>query len=186
MKVVREHTDQEIVALIIQGDRSACTWVYKEHLAALLSYVHRTVPIKEDCEEIVQEMFLSLWARREELHHVTDLRGYLFKMAKYKVVDYIRHDLVKKRYEEHYHLFGEMYDSVSGSEDEPDMQVLLEKIVLELPERRREAFRLRLDENLSNKEIAERMQISISAVEKHIAFAVEYIRTTGRNALKSG
>ena len=64
----------------------------------MLSYVRRSIPVKEDCEEIVQEVFESLWIKHEGLHHVTALRAYLFKMVKYKIVDYIRHSLVKKKY----------------------------------------------------------------------------------------
>ena len=186
MNQFRDYTDQELIALLIQGDKQAFTIIYKENASALLNYVRRSIPVKEDCEEIVQEVFESLWIKHEELHHVTALRAYLFKMVKYKIVDYIRHSLVKKKYEEHYILFETVYENLSEAMNDPtDFQLLLDKSISELPDRCQAAFRLRLHDNLPYKDIAERMQISTKTVEKHISAALQHLRSAYQNTYKA-
>ena len=180
-----DHTDLELVSLLKQGDRIAFAYVYNKNITGLLAYVRRSISLKEDCEEIVQDVFESLWSRRETLHHVTSIRGYLFKMVKYKIVDYLRHSLVKKRYEEHYVFFAEVFENLNDSfEETSNFQVLVEKRISELPNRCQTAFRLRLHDNLPYKEIADRMKISTSTVEKHISTALQHLRNGYQNAYR--
>lgn len=187
MKQYRDHTDKELVALLTQGHRGAFAAIYKANVSSLLNYVRRSIPLKEDCEEIVQEIFESLWKRREGLHHITSLRAYLFTMVKYKIVDYIRHNLVKRRYEENYVLFGPVYDHLSETINEPsDFQLLIDKSIAELPERCQLAFRLRLQDNLPYKDIAQCMGISTRTVEKHISAALRHLRSVYQNSYKAG
>ena len=186
MNSIRQHTDQELITLLIQGDRQAFTTIYRENATDLITYVKRSVSVKEDWEEIVQDAFESLWTKHEGLHHVTELRAYLFKMVKYKIVDYLRHSLVKRKYEEHYLLFETVYDNLNDQVNEGiDFQALLDRSIGQLPTRCQVAFRLRIHENLPYKDIAERMEISTSAVEKHISAALQHMREAYQNAYKT-
>jgi RNA polymerase sigma-70 factor (family 1) len=187
MTPLRSHTDQEIITLLIQGDRQIFASLYKENVHALMTYVRRSISVKEDCEEIVQEVFESLWLRHESLHHVTSIRGYLFRMVKYKIVDYLRHSIVKRKYEEHYILFEGIYDDLNETIDDPlDFSGLLEKSISELPDRCQAAFRLRLHENLPYKDIADRMSISTKTVENHISAALRHLRNVYQNFYRAG
>lgn len=167
--------DKEL-ALLIGGSRKAFEAIYHTYAAALINFAQKSIPTKEDCEEIVQEVFESLWAKHQTLHHLTSLRPYLFKMVKYKIVDYIRHSAVKKKYEAHYLLFARADNLTHTARDPAEIQSLIDKSVGTLPDRCQTAFRLRFDENLSYKDIAVHMNISTKTVEKHISAALHHLR----------
>ncbi len=178
-------TDEELIVALNQGDRGAFSYIYSQYSLDLMSYIRRSIIVKEDCEEIIQEVFVSLWERHRTLQKMASIRGYLFKMVKYKIVDYLRHSLVKKRYEEHYVFFAEVFENLNDSfEETSNFQVLMEKRISELPNRCQTAFRLRLHDNLPYKEIADRMKISTSTVEKHISTALQHLRNGYQNAYR--
>lgn len=185
MSPCQDYKDLELVTLLIRGDREAFVVIYQKYARALLSYARKSISSKEDCEEIMQDVFTSLWVRHQELQHVTALRAYLFKMVRYKIVDYIRHSLVKKQYEEHYILFEAVYDNLDDASDDPvELQALIDKKISELPARCQTAFRLRLHDNLTYKDIALRMNISIKTVEKHISAGLQHLRNAYQEAYK--
>src|SRR5258706_13678882 len=97
--------------------------IYRTYAPGLYRYARKNISVKEDCEEIIQEIFESLWTRRESLGHVTVLNAYLFRMVKYKVIRYFQHHAVRKKYEEHFKLFEAVYGSIW--EEERDMSFVL-------------------------------------------------------------
>ena len=180
-------TDVELVALLNRGDQKAFEAIYRKYARDLYRYARKNIAIKEDCEEIIQEIFESLWARRESLHHVTVLNAYLFRMVKYKVIRYFQHNKVKKKYAEHYTLFEAVYDTIREEEREPlAIQSMIESSLSQLPERCQLAVKLRLTENLSNGDIARRMNIKKSTVENYMVTALGHLRASYQNLIKSG
>src|SRR5271154_2833386 len=111
MSPTSDHTDAELVTLLNNGDRRAFATIYNTYAQELFRYAQRNVPVKEDCEEIIQDVFESIWMRRKSLQ-VTTLRFYLFRMVRYKVIRYFQHNSVMKRYTEHYLLFESVYDNL--------------------------------------------------------------------------
>jgi DNA-directed RNA polymerase specialized sigma24 family protein len=103
-------------------------------------------------------------------------------MIKYKVIRYFQHSLVKRKYEEHYKLFEDIYDSIEGFENEPSLfQKIIDNGLARLLERVGMAMKLRLSENLSNEEISKRMNIKKIVVEKYIGIAKKHLRTSYDN-----
>lgn len=177
MNDARYHNGEELSRRFASGDRDAFAFVYQKYVRSLIAHTAKTIRRKEDCEEIVQEAFESLWIRREQLHGVTSLQAYLFTIVNHKTVDYLRHSVVKKKYEDHFLLFEAVYDTRSEeSHDATELHQWVEHVISELPEKCQAAFRLRLGSNMTYREIAERMGISVKTVEKHIAKAMEVLR----------
>lgn len=183
MEPYHDQSDANLVDLLIQGDKKAFEVIYRRYVAALYRYAAKNISAKEDCEEIIQDVFESLWVRHSELHHVTALSAYLYRMVKYKVIRYFQHSKVKKSYADHYRLFEATYTTQEiGEEEKKSMMELIEHGLTLLPERCQLAIKLRLKENLSNKEIAERMNITKSTVENYIVKAVSHLRATIPNS----
>jgi len=67
MTLFQNHDDSELVELLIQGDKKAFETIYKRYASDLYRFARKNIPLKEDCEEMVQEVFESLWIRRENL-----------------------------------------------------------------------------------------------------------------------
>lgn len=173
--------DSQSIALLKRGEGTAFAALYRKYASELFRYVRKNIGVKEDCEEIIQDIFLDIWARREKLDHVTNLEGYLYKMVRYKVIRYFQHKSVVKKFEKHYRLFEVLYeDSQMEETKKTTFQERITSCLSDLPERCQEAFRLRFLENLSNGEIAKRMNISKTTVENYIVKAYSHIRTSGK------
>jgi RNA polymerase sigma-70 factor (family 1) len=173
------HTDQELLSSLKAGVRSAFDTIYRGYASDLYRYARKNIPSSEDCEEIIQDVFVSLWERREELN-IVSLRHYLFNAVRYKVIRYFQHEKVKKKYAEHFRFFEQVYDTLN--KDEPaieNVQSVLMESISDLPERCQIAFRLRLLENLSNSEIAERMNIAKKTVEVYMFKVFSHLRESG-------
>ncbi|AYB32025.1 sigma-70 family RNA polymerase sigma factor [Chryseolinea soli] len=179
MKILLDHTDMELLTLFINGHEQAFNTIYRRYAGKLYTYARKSISVKEDCEEIVQDIFESIWNRREKLTHLTALEAYLFGMVKYKVIRYFHHSLVKRKYEEHYKFFEAVYDSMDDVEKEPSIiQNIIDNGLSELPERCQQAIKLRLIENLSNADIAKRMNIKKTAVENYMVTALNHLRAS--------
>jgi len=128
-------TDAELAALLSKGDRDAFEVIYRKYSPDLFRYARKNIDLKEDCEEIVQEVFTSLWERHESLH-ILSLRYYLLKAVRYKVIRYFQRNKIKMRYAEHYRFFEIAYDSIEKEERTPEKIVaMLAKLIDDLPDR---------------------------------------------------
>jgi RNA polymerase sigma-70 factor (family 1) len=176
--------DSLLVSLVKQGNQSAFESIYRTHVVDLIAFARKNVGI-ETAEEIIQDVFISLWMRRAELE-VTSFRAYLFSSVRYRLIRHVKHEKVKRKYEEHYRLFEAAYENAPESQRNPE--VLRQKInalTTQLPERCREALQLRLTENLSNTEIAQRMHISKRTVEDYVTQAFSLLREHKNDLLKT-
>ena len=177
MSPVGNHTDAELVMALHRGDRKAFETMYRKYVSDLYRYARKNIPAKEDCEEIIQEVFESLWERHESLAIQTSLKGYLMGMVRYKIIHYFRKSALKKKYAEHFMLFEAVYAEGGGeNSNHADIQAAIEKVMNDLPDRCREALRLRLSEELSNRDIAIRMNITTRTVEGYMFHAYNHIR----------
>lgn len=179
------HTDADLVSALNDGDVNAFETIYRKYVGELYRYARRNISSKEDCEELIQDVFESVWARHETLKPDT-LRYYLLSMVKYKIVRYFQHSRVKKKYIDHYRAFEAVYDNVGEEAVDPvAMQALIEKSLQALPERCQIAFRLRLHENLSNGDIAQRMNITKKTVEVYMFQAFRHLRSSYHDLFKT-
>ena len=179
-------SDSNLLAALLEGDSTSFSLIYRKYAAELYHYARKNIATKEDCEEIIQEVFLSLWAQHKSLQ-IQSLRHYLFNAVRYKIIRYFQHSAVKAKYEAHYKYF-ESHIYEEGGERTPEPEQIREKILQQLkplPERCQEAFRLRLMENLSNHEIAERMNIAKKTVELYMFKAFNHLRTNAKDLISA-
>jgi RNA polymerase sigma-70 factor (ECF subfamily) len=176
MNLYQNQTDLELVAALLQGEEKAFEAIYFRYVKVLVRYARKRISNKDDCFEIVQEVFESLWSRHSELSNITLLEAYLYRMVKYKIIRYYQHNNVIQKYTDHFKAFETIIDD---GEEEKEIETLREVInttLAELPERCQVAVRLRIDENLSNGDIAKRMNIDKSTVKRYITAALSYFK----------
>lgn len=184
------HTEAELVAALAQGDKTAFEIIYRTYASEIFRHIRRNIAVREDCEEILHDMFEWLWRKRKEVRF-TSLRGYLFTMANHRMATYFRKSKVRQKYERHFALFEALFNYLYEDEREetidPDvLENLIQKSLRELPDRCREAFELRLTKNLSNAEIAQRMNINKGTVENYMVRALSHLHYSYRNLYKAG
>ncbi|NOS93026.1 MAG: RNA polymerase sigma-70 factor [Cyclobacteriaceae bacterium] len=167
------------------GDQLIFAHIFHLYNRVLYEFARKTIDAKEDCEEIVQDVFVSLWERREELE-VDSLKAYLFSSVKYKIIRYIKHQMVKRKYEDHFRHFESTYIVPEEAEESTPLLPLhtrLSESLQDLPARCREAFQLRIEQNLTNSEIAQRMHISKRTVEDYMTTAFAHLRKSRKEIL---
>lgn len=173
----QEYTDAKLLECLRKGDVAAFELIYRRYIRQLYVYARNSIFIKEDCEEILQDIFESLWIRHESLPDIVNVRAYLYQMVKYKVIRYVQHQRVKQKYAEHYKLFETIYDSLFFPETNPQaIGIIVRKHIENLPNRCKEVMKLRFYENLTNREIAERLNIKKDTVENYIVKGVGHLR----------
>jgi RNA polymerase sigma-70 factor (ECF subfamily) len=177
MDAYTSKADNELVALLQSDDEGAFEEMYRRYATLLFRYVADKVRERENCEEIVQETFVWLWSHRRTLHHVTELRPYLYGIVKHKVFNHIRHNMIRREYAVHFQKFG---TGVDNSNEEltnlSDVLQVLDHSIAQLPERCQTAFRLSRMEHLPIATIAEQMNISTRTVENYITQALKHLR----------
>lgn len=136
--------------------------------------------MKSTCasEDAVQQVFLKLWEGRTLLSVNVNLRNYLYTMLKNHVLNEIRNrnSAIEKNYEI-MQSTPEYEDEVFALLEEKDMQSHFYRILQRLPEQKRRVCLYKLKDNLSNQEIAAKMNLSIPTVKTHYAQAIKLLRS---------
>ncbi len=169
--------DVHLLKAIQNGDTHAFEIIYHRMAGKLLQYIHCRIHDKEQSEEMVQEIFVSLWARREEIEIETSISSYLYAAAKYRMLNYIRDEQTRNKYAEHFALFmSSQHENTEEFINLTDLKSIIEKHVGQLPPKCQHAFRLSRYSGRTIREIAEEMDISTRTVENYLTQALRHLR----------
>ena len=144
---------------------------------ALIGYFRRRIKDSAEAEDLAQEVFLRM-LRRGNVAALQDVRAYLFETASSVLVDRGRRGAVRRRSKH------DSFDpQAHAGETFPSERVFIAReslnrasvALLELPERTRTIFVLRRLEGMRYADVARRLGISVSAVEKHMVRAVAHL-----------
>ncbi len=171
------HTETELVKKLKEGDSFAFEVLFYKYRNKVKGFAIKIIPAQVDPEEIVQEVFVRVWLKKEAIDPGKDFQSYLFSIAKHLVLDHLKSAVNRKLYfvGEHFQhdlLDDEGLDTSLSEETEEKLQ----KLINEIPERRREIFKLSRFEGLSYKQIAERLNISENTVDSQIRNAIAFLR----------
>jgi len=173
----------ELFDQIKAGDQKAFELLFSIYFARLNDFAKRVVKDDALSQDIVQDVFMKVWenkAKIESLH----LEAYLFRLVRNRCIDYIKHVKVvnnrmheieiSSKYEELYRI------DFIGNEPyvliEQELKNKIEKTIMGLPDRCREVFIMSRMDGLKNKEIAEKLDINIKNVERHLNRALQSFR----------
>ena len=169
--------DEKLFALIEKGDEGAFTQAYERYHKLLYVLAYRYLMNAAMAEDVVQHVFTRLWEFRSELRVGISLKNYLFTMTKNHVLNLIRNEnsAVTKNYE--------MAQSAPAYEDnlvenleKKEMMSSFYKAVDMLPSQKRDICLMKVEEELTNQEIAERMNLSVNTIKTHYSEALKLLR----------
>ena len=171
------HTEKELVKKLKEGDSFAFEVLFYKYRNKIKGFALKIVPAQIDPEEIVQEVFVRVWLKKDAIDQEKDFQSYLFSIAKHLVLDHLKSVVNRKVYFVGEHFQQDLAEE-EGMEDSlsEETEVKLQKLINEIPERRREIFRLSRFEGLTYKQIADRLNISENTVDSQIRNALAFLR----------
>lgn len=177
-------SDALLVKLLRTDDVEAFQEIYQRYWHPLFVVARRKLYSQENAEEIVQDLFASVWSRRTDAQ-IEDLKKYLFSSVKYLIINSIKSKIVRQEYESRTNA-TRTFDTTRLTEEElayRDLHSAIEDGLLRLPEKTQHIFRLNRLENQSVREISQLLNIPERTVEYHITQSLRALRLHLRDYL---
>ncbi|MEJ2884282.1 RNA polymerase sigma factor [Pedobacter sp. GR22-6] len=177
MAVYGTLSDQELTALMREGDRLAYTELYHRYWPLLYRHARKMLQDQDDALDVVQDVFTSLWLKSAELEISMALSSYLYSAVRNAVLNFIKRSKLKNTY------LDSLADFLEKGEFVTDEQVrynefaaTIEAEINKLPPKMREIFILSRNLGLSYSQIAAQLNISDETVRKQMYRALKQLR----------
>lgn len=176
MEIGKNQEDRVLLNALREGELQAYESLFKKYYPMLCAYAHRFVDL-EDAEEIVQEVMLWMWEKREEIIIESSLNQYLFKMTYHRSLNLITKKEIISRAETYFcsKKQEEMLEDINYYQIE-ELTKRIEDAISALPESYRVAFVMHRFKQMSYKEIAEALNVSPKTVAYRIQQSLYLLR----------
>jgi RNA polymerase sigma-70 factor (ECF subfamily) len=173
-----------ITAELIEGNIKAFEAVFNNYYHGLIYFATSYLRNREDANDIIQSVFLTLWERRATLQPNTNLTAYLFTNTRNQCLNYLNHLKAKSNYlsfQEHnwndlqLNIYALEEFNPSGLEYE-ELEKKLQKALDSMSEDCARIFRMSRFDGLKYSDIADKLQISVKTVEKKMSIALAHLR----------
>lgn len=152
--------------------------IYNLYWKKLYSICYKSIEDTDIAKDLVQDIFISLWERKEELIISDSLEKYLVRAAKFKVCEYIRNKVGHEAKLETLSYYQTLEKTISSQElvEYKELQKKVNSAISLLPDHSKKVFLQSRIEGRKNKEIAQALQITERTVEYHITKALAHLR----------
>lgn len=169
-----QYTDTKLLELLAQDNRDAFDALYDRYWELLYQAAYRRLKDKEQCRDLIQDVFIDLWCRRGQVT-INNVKAYLLTAVRFQV-----YKLVAK--EKAGPAFFELYETIASSVSAEG--ALMEKEFLqhvkgwidELPEKKRTMLLLHTQHDKSTKEIASELSLSQKTVQNQLGSIIYRLR----------
>ena len=172
------YNEEELLAFIARGDQLAFTQLFDYYRDRIYSIAFRITHSTTIAEEIVQDVFLKIWLRRDRLIEIQNFSAYLFVITRNHVYKALKQ--IAKNYE--LTAFTEK-DQLSADNDsarlvmEKEYNSLLQKAIDRLPNQQKQVYQYIKENGLKREEAAGLLHLSPETVKYHLAEAMKNIRS---------
>lgn len=176
-------SDLEYQQEICDGNKVSFDFIFRKYYYTLRNYAFRLLKEDAPADDIIQEVFFQLWKKRDQLSHVKKLSSYLLSMVHNQCISHIRKAsknnftlLDDDGLRELPGLYADIIQYHKSFTISGDLNSRLNSAIESLPNQCKTVFTLSRKFGLRNKEIAEFLNVSVKAVEKHISRALGQLR----------
>lgn len=169
--------DLKLVNAIVQRDKKLFEVLYKKYYQQLFAVAYRYVGQTEIAEEIVHDVFITIWNKADQLNIQHSMKSYLFKSIVNSSLNFIKKEKAQAEKQQVYMavLDKETTDETDNDREEALLKDLAQALEL-LPEKCRQVMYLSRFGKLKQQEIATQMNISIKTVKNHLTYGFQKLR----------
>jgi RNA polymerase sigma-70 factor (family 1) len=179
MAVYQTLSDTELSDLLRDSNHAAYTEIYKRYFHLLYVHAYKKLRDEEQAKDVIQDLFTSLWIKRNTNFIGSNLGGYLYTAVRNKIFDLFAHDKVKVNYTLSFNDFIS-FRTVSDTDyliREKQLKAYIEKEIQALSPKMRLIFEMSRKEHRSHREIADILNTTENNVSKQIQNALKILRT---------
>ncbi len=178
MQTNSDTSEQQWLAALRAGDEAVLRQIFDRHYPTLLSDIYRILPDEDTAQDIAQEVFVELWRKRFELDIHTSFRAYLRRAAVNRALNHLKTSrrIVFDEPENRSHAADTSARDIRHKQQQEILEDALHAAIEALPEKCRIVFSLSRFENMSHREIAEQLGISVKTIENQITKAMKLLR----------
>jgi RNA polymerase sigma-70 factor (ECF subfamily) len=171
-------TDRDIILQLNDSSKAekAAELLFKKYYSDVCYAVYRIIPDVARSEDIAQDVFMEIWRKKETINIKTSVKAYLKRAGVNKALNYIRANKVKFEDDDSYEMKNLSIRDHGNDLEAQDLQSIVDQAIESLPPKCRNVFSLSRFEDMSYKEIAAKLDISIKTVENQIGKALKILR----------
>lgn len=170
-------SDNVLAQQIKKGNQLAFAALYDRYNRSLYALAYRYLKSRDLSEDVVQQIFVNLWINRDQINEEQNIKSYIFTSLKNSTLNTLRNN--QRAIEKNYELLinQENYDSTDMEEEAShEMVDLINKVVETLSPQRKLIFKLKIEEGLSNSEIAQKLNLSVNTVKFQYSQTLKILR----------
>lgn len=175
---------QEIMNRLRANDKTVLKELFHQHYNTVCKTIHRFITDRNLVEDLAQNVFIRFWEKRHQVNIQSSIGAYFHRMAINEALGWLRKNKRKETEELSPNMQLEQTYSVEDDFLQTELQAQVTNAINALPPRCRTVFQLSRFEQLTYKEIAEKLGISVKTVENQMGKALRVLRTELKSYLK--
>lgn len=173
--MTQNRNEIELLQSLSAGDRSSFEEIFNRYWGSLFDTAYKRLKDKDQCKDIIQDVFADLWTRREKVV-IGNLSAYLHTAIRFQVFKLAAKNKVSPKFIELFESIASSPYHPEGELEEKEMEELAQAWIDSLPDKRRQIFLLYFRENQSTREIAEKLGITQKTVQNQLGSAIRDIK----------
>jgi RNA polymerase sigma-70 factor (ECF subfamily) len=159
-----------------KGYRNAFDVIFLHYYPRVKLYLFSFLKDEENSKDLSQEIFIKIWINRGTISNVNNMSAYLFRMAKNAIYNHFQHNLIKQKFLSTLQEVPVYEDFLEEYMFSDNLQEIIDVTITKMPKRRKQIFIMSRQEGMSNKEIAEKLNISKRTIENQLTLALAQLR----------
>lgn len=170
--------ERSLILRLIEGDEDAFCELYATYKKRLIYFAMRFLKSREYAEDVFQDAFTVVWQSRRFINPDASFSSYLYTIMRNRILNQLRNAANEEKLKES--ILSQALDYTEDTKREVmlnDLKSLISHALQQLTPRQREIFEMSREAQLSHKEIADKLGISVNTVQEHISTSLKLIRT---------
>ena len=170
--------ERSLILRLIEGDEDAFCELYATYKNRLIYFAMRFLKSREYAEDVFQDAFTVVWQSRRFINPDASFSSYLYTIMRNRILNQLRNAANEEKLKES--ILSQALDYTEDTKREvmlSDLKSLISHALQQLTPRQREIFEMSREAQLSHKEIADKLGISVNTVQEHISTSLKLIRT---------